>query len=60
MTNDEIIKAIQKEANKKLKRNEEMMKSKVPPIYEYDENKGFIDGCLFCLSLLEGRDESKA
>lgn len=47
---------IEKEIEKTKERNEKMLKAFIPPFYEIEYNRGYIDGLRFALQLLEQRD----
>lgn len=44
---------IEKEIQKYQELNEKMLKAFIPPFYEIDYNRGYIDGLRFVLELIE-------
>ena len=44
---------IKKEIEKTKERNEKMLKAFIPPFYEIDYNRGYIDGLRFALEQIE-------
>lgn len=44
---------IEKEIEKTKERNEKMLKAFIPPLYEIDYNRGYIDGLRFALEQIE-------
>ena len=44
---------IKQEIEKTKERNEKMLKAFIPPLYEIDYNRGYIDGLRFALELIE-------
>ena len=44
---------IKKEIEKTKERNEKMLKAFIPPLYEIDYNRGYIDGLRFALEVIE-------
>lgn len=44
---------IKKEIEKTKERNEKMLKAFIPPFYEIEYNRGYIDGLKFVLELIE-------
>ena len=44
---------IRQEIEKTKERNEKMLKAFIPPLYEIDYNRGYIDGLRFALEQIE-------
>ena len=44
---------IEKEIKKYQERNEKMLKAFIPPFYEIEYNRGYIDGLRFALEQIE-------
>ena len=44
---------IRQEIEKTQKRNEQMLKAFIPPFYEIEYNRGYIDGLKFALEVIE-------
>ena len=44
---------IEKEIEKAKERNEKMLKAFIPPFYEIDYNRGYIDGLRYAIELIE-------
>lgn len=44
---------IKQEIEKTQKQNEKMLNAFIPPFYEIDYNRGYIDGLKFALELIE-------
>lgn len=44
---------IKQEIEKTQKQNEKMLNAFIPPFYEIDYNRGYIDGLRFALELIE-------
>lgn len=44
---------IKQEIEKTKERNEKMLKAFIPPFYEIDYNRGYIDGLRYALGLIE-------
>ena len=44
---------IKKEIEKTKERNEKMLKAFIPPFYEIEYNRGYIDGLRFALEQIE-------
>lgn len=44
---------IKQEIEKTKEQNEKMLKAFVPPLYEIDYNRGYIDGLRYALELIE-------
>ncbi len=48
---------IRQEIEKIKERNEKMLKAFIPPFYEIDHNRGYIDGLRYALELIEKHEE---